>query len=254
MPEQTIDPGDRDISRVWTAQLLGHDYELQVDASFKGNRIRLRSDGVDVHDRITHGDSPTISLQDGQKLKIRLSPLGAVKRATIRDGDLDLDFDAPPGTRAARVQAWGRRHPHLYAIRHVLTSGVGVLLALVGVGWLIRLIEPYLPDITLPSIPWPDVPDIPWPDLPSIPWPDLPDLPDLPDFTAPGWVVVVMETQKYWFPLLVAVGIGVWEVRRQRRQRTHRERLAQAGTSHESSPQPPSLTDDPSAEVPRDST
>ncbi len=245
---------DRDRDRAWTVRLLGHDYALEVDASLKGNRIRVSRDGLGVHERLTHDDSPTITLPDGEKLDIRLSPLGALKRATIRNGDFDLDFDAPAGTKAARVQAWGRAHPHLFAARHVLTSGAGILLALIGIGWLIRLVEPYLPDFSLPSIPWPDLPSL---DLPSIPWPDLPDIPwpQLPQFTAPAWLQAILETREYWLPIAVAMAIAVWEVRRQRRQRAHRERLrsgtrsgpagAAAATEPAATVDAPPATDEP---------
>ena len=52
------------------------------------------------------------------------------------------------------------------------------------------------------------------PDLPDIPWPDL----DLPDWSLPGWLAAVLASKKYWFPILVAIGVAVAEVRRRRRR------------------------------------
>jgi hypothetical protein len=63
-----------------------------------------------------------------------------------------------------------------------------------------------LPDIDLPSIPWPDI------DLPSIPWPDI----DLPELAVPSWLRVVLGTAKFWLPVLLAIGVTMAEIRRQR--------------------------------------
>lgn len=209
----------------WTAHLRGRDYALATDSSWKGNRIVLRIDGHVVKEQVVHGERETISLGVGRSLTLRFGMAGALKRATVRDGDVDLDLDAPPGTKAARLQAWGRQHPRLYAIRHVLSSGLGILLGLIGINWLIRLIRPYLPEVSFPEIPWPDIPR-PQISLPRIPWPRL----DFLDITPPAWVVVLLDTSKYWMPLLVGVLVAIWEVRRQRRQRAYRERVASEPT------------------------
>lgn len=121
-------------------------------------------------------------------------------------------FEPPPGTLAARLLAFQRRHPRLYAARHVVLAVGKVLLGLLGVALLAQLllrrvvgwIAERLPHVDPPSIPWPDV------DLPSIPWPDI----DLPDLRLPGWLLAVMATAKYWVPILVAVGLAVREVRK----------------------------------------
>ena len=52
------------------------------------------------------------------------------------------------------------------------------------------------------------------PDLPRIPLPSLP----LPDVTVPDWVRTVLESKKYWMPILVAVLVARAEVRRRRRR------------------------------------
>ena len=132
-------------------------------------------------------------------------------------------FEPPAGSRAARVLAFGRRHPRLYASRHVAGAVAKVLLGLLGVTVLLRsLLRPAVewvrervPDVDLPLVPWPELPRIPWPD---IPWPDLPEIPwpDLPDLHAPAWLLAVLATAKFWGPLLVALAVAVREVRRRR--------------------------------------
>jgi hypothetical protein len=59
-----------------------------------------------------------------------------------------------------------RNHPRLYASRHVVRAVGKVVAALLGVAAFIRLllqpvlnwISDRLPQIDLPSIPWPDIP------------------------------------------------------------------------------------------------
>jgi hypothetical protein len=124
-------------------------------------------------------------------------------------------FAPPVGSPAARLAAFERAHPRLWASRHVALASAKVALALLGVAAFIRLlVQPViswllalLPDLDLPAIPWPDI------DLPDIPWPDL----DLPDLSVPGWLLVLVGTAKYWGPILVGVGLAVAEVRRRRR-------------------------------------
>jgi hypothetical protein len=128
-------------------------------------------------------------------------------------------FEPPQGSFAARLLAWQRQHPRLYASRHVVLAVGKVAAALLGFGLLVRLllrpvldwISARLPDINFPSIPWPS---IPWP---SIPWPDipLPDI-DLPDLALPTWMQVIIGTAKFWLPVLIAIGVAVAEVRRRR--------------------------------------
>jgi hypothetical protein len=129
-------------------------------------------------------------------------------------------FAPPPGSFAARLAAFANRHPRLWAARHVALAiakvGFGLLGLAVFVQVLLRQVLAWLSGL-LPEwdlrIPWPDIdlPDIPWP---QIPWPDI----DLPDLVAPGWLLVLIGTAKFWGPVLVAVGIAVVEVRRRRRR------------------------------------
>ena len=83
-------PSERQREREWTARLRGHDYAVDVDASWKGNRVVVRIDDEIAHDKVLQGERETITLPGGRTLTLRLSPLGALKRATIQDGAVDL--------------------------------------------------------------------------------------------------------------------------------------------------------------------
>lgn len=136
-------------------------------------------------------------------------------------------FQPPPGTFAGRLWAFERRHPRLWASRHVVAATAKAVAGLLGIAvffgvlldriveWIIRR----MPDIDLPAVPLPKV------DLPSIPWPDIP-LPDLPDMALPGWLQAIMKTAKYWVPILIAIGVAVEEVRRRNRREARAERGA----------------------------
>ena len=134
-----------------------------------------------------------------------------------------IDFEPPSGTRAHRRYVWAQQHPGLYAARHVVvaTSQViaGLLLARIALGLVLDLDWGWLPDWQLPRIPRPDLPDIPWPDI------------DLPDWSMPGWLAAVLASKKYWFPILVAIGVAVAEVRRRRRRDAEKENAAWPGPS-----------------------
>jgi hypothetical protein len=127
-------------------------------------------------------------------------------------------FAPPPGSLAARLQAFERDHPRLWASRHVVLAVLKVLVALLGFAAFIRLLiapvlswlRGLLPAIDLPEIPWPDI------DLPDIPWPDI----DLPELVLPHWLRVVLGTAKFWVPVLVAIAVAVAEVRRRRTAHT----------------------------------
>ncbi len=125
-------------------------------------------------------------------------------------------FDPAPGTFAARLREVEERRPRLWASRHVVLAVGKVAATVLGLAVLLQaLVRPLLewltgllPRVDLPSIPWPDV------DLPAIPWPDV----DLPDLSIPGWLQAVLNTAKYWGPVLVAVAVAAHEVRKKRRE------------------------------------
>ncbi|GMA40964.1 hypothetical protein [Mobilicoccus caccae] len=218
----------------WTCTLGGRFYELDVTPGLS-TRTVLRVDGQQVHDEKVSGDRRTITLDADRRVEVRLSSLGKVRRATVHDGPVDLDFDAPAGSRAARTQEWGRTHPTLFALRHVVIKGGVIVVALLGLGALVKaVVEPVVRWIAerMPDIPLPDI------DLPDIPWPSIPR----PDITPPDWLAAFLT----WFgqydhivkPLLIGLAIALFEIRRQRRQR----RLRDSATA-DSPDEPPTAGD-----------
>jgi hypothetical protein len=136
-----------------------------------------------------------------------------------------IPFEPPIGTRAHRLWVFRQGHPRVYAARHVAKAVVQVLIALLGIRLAVDLIPWDLfafPRIHFPSIPLPDLPAIPWPDLP---WPSLPRIP-WPDWTVPGWMRALLQSKKYWLPILVAILVALEELRRRRRGLARRAEAA----------------------------
>ena len=110
----------------------------------------------------------------------------------------------------SRSERFARRHPRLYALRHVAKGTGKAADALIGIGLLLQLLPaiPW-PDIPLPSI---DLPEIPWPDIPwpEIPWPNI-DLPAVPE-----WLRAILDAKKYWLPILIGIVLAVREMRKRR--------------------------------------
>ena len=218
---------------------LRHDgalLETEVRRTGHRARVRLRRDGVPLGEGTGAGrvQLPLPLPPDGDedrdegenprraRVVVRVLPRGVpldvvlVVPAALRAQR--LPFEPPAGTTAARWHAWQRRHPALWASRHVLVAVGQVLLTVLGVLVLLHLllrralawVREQLPELDLPRLPWPDLPRIPWPDLP------LPDLPDLPDLPVPWWLAAALATAKFWAPVLVALAVAVREVRRRR--------------------------------------
>ncbi|HEY7717792.1 MAG TPA: hypothetical protein VH915_03460 [Pedococcus sp.] len=211
----------------------GHLLEVALDHTDGLTRADLRLGGVAVASRTTRWGDCVFDLGEVAPLRDALGEAGAAARVRASTGwtgrgpgavslllpalggrRTAVPFEPPQGTRAHRRWAWERRHPRLHAARHVAVAAAQVIAGVVGLGLLLAM---------LPRIPWPDLPAIPWPDLdlPRIPWPDLPAIPwpDLPDVTVPAWLRAVLESRRYWWPVLVAIAVAVLEVRRRQRHR-----------------------------------
>ncbi|MFB4320405.1 hypothetical protein [Actinomadura sp. 21ATH] len=218
----------------WTLDHDGH--RLEVEAAPSGSAgtkrgIRLYRDGDLVAEETTSQKKVKLT-HEGLTVKASWDWRGELAHCALVPAELDLDikdakdvralidrsgetwFTPPEGSRAARREALARRHPRLYAARHVALATAKVLLPLLGITALIKIPKPDvdLPDVDLPDIDPPDLPDIPWPgiDLPSIP---------LPDIALPGWIQAILQSAKYWGPILVAAGIAVQEYERRKKQR-----------------------------------
>lgn len=199
----------------------GRRIEVEPSGAWSGTTVRLLVDGEEAAQ--AKGSKRVDVTADDLQVRTWLAWHGeSFKRAElVVDGDAarPIPLDPPPGTLAARREAFARRHPALYASHHAAAGVAKVLLGLIGIGFLLRLLPDISIDLPLPSI------DIPWPpfDLPDLPdlLPDLPDLPPLP-----GWVRAILESAKYWGPILAGVAYAIVEYRRRRRHRRPSEQHA----------------------------
>jgi hypothetical protein len=192
----------------------GHDVEVEPLDGWQSG-LRLRVDGETVAERRT--STRRLRLQGGDvEVAAWMSPWGRVRTADLVLGDgerLPLEPRPEPGTLAARLVAFGERHPRLWASRHAVAGVANAVMLFVGLGFLLRL----LPAVPLPSV---DLPDVPWPDLP-----DLVDLPALPDLLSlPAWLADLALPAKAAGVVLFGVALAVVEHRRHRRIRARRER------------------------------
>lgn len=215
----TLADGDADLAvELWTEPEHKHK-----------NHARLLVDGVEV-DRGAAEEIGDVRLgaEAGHPTKVSWWWTGRPYAVClVEDGVADerhrsLPFTPPPGTRAARLHAWGERHPHLWAARHVAFWALGVLGVSALVSALVRAVSgwvslDWLPDLpSLPSIPWPAAPQW-WTDL----WTWVGDTITRLAGLLLGWVPEIPPWVKVVAGLLVAVAAAVSEVRRRRR---HRER------------------------------
>ena len=198
-----------DMPTKFSVQYEGRSIEVVPDAITQRDRVRLLVDGEAVAETKANGKK-TVLAGDGFQVRA-VMPFwgGSVTRASlVPDGrDEEWELEPEPGTRAARRAAFARRHPRLYASRHVLTGVAQVAAAMVGFTFLLRLI---------PAIPWPSI-DLP--DLPSINLPDLP-LPSFQiDIELPGWVQAVLDSKPYWVPIVVGLVVALRELDRRKKTR-----------------------------------
>ena len=190
------------------------------------NRARLLVDGTEVDEgaseEIGHVD---LGKDSGHPTQVAWWWTGRVARcALVEPGEGDVrrrsvPYAPPPGTRAARVHAWGEAHPNLYAARHVIINVGGTIIAILGIGAIISALLGGL----LPRI------DFGW--LPEIDAPEWLKYLDPARYLAPllGWVPPLLERLFGWIPnfetgwlkyvigFLVAVSIAVRETRRRKR-------------------------------------
>lgn len=184
----------------------GRTVDVIPDPLWERDRVRLVVDGETVAERKANGKQ-TVLEGDGFEVRAVMPPWGgSVTRASLVPAgeDVEYELDPEPGTRAAKLAAWGREHPKLYASRYVLTGAAQVALAIIGFTFVLKL----LPAIPLPSI------DLPTIDLPDIPWPSI-DLPDLP--TLPGWIQAVLDSKPYWLPIVIGLALAARELDRRKK-------------------------------------
>lgn len=202
----------------------GRRIEVEPSGSWSGTTVRLLLDGDEVAE--AKGSKRVTVKACGLTVRTWLAWHGeSITRAElVVDGDEDarpIALDPPPGTLAARREAFARRHPGLYAARHAV-SGVGkVVLGLIGISFAVRL----LPDISL---------DLPLPSI-NLPLPSI-DLPDAPE--PPAWLLAIFESAKYWGPVLAGIAYAAVEYRRRRRGREANPRSSEPAQRRAPGPSP----------------
>ena len=125
----------------FSVEYEGRTVEVIPDPIWEQDRVRLVVDGETVAETKANAKQ-TVLAGDGFEVRA-VMPFwgGSVKRASLvpDGGDEEYELDPEPGTRAARVAAWGRRHPKLYASRYVLSGAAQVAAAIIGFTFLLRL-------------------------------------------------------------------------------------------------------------------
>jgi hypothetical protein len=187
----------------FTIEHEGRRIELVAESSWKQDRVLLLVDGEQVGEAKANG-AKTVVTGDGVVVRAVLPWHGAsIRRAElVPDDGQPLQLEPAPGTRAARRAQLERERPGLYAARHVAKGAGEVLLAVIGIAFVVR----FLPSFPLPSIELPEIP------LPAI---DLPGVP-VPDIDVPGWIKVVLGTKQYWLPILIGLAVALREWRKRR--------------------------------------
>jgi hypothetical protein len=191
---------------------------------FEGSKLVAEQRGMDSNVTLRAEDHTVV---------VKVGPFGGITQALLLPPDADpkdaqklgQEFAAPPGTFAARVQAWGNRHPDLYAARHVVIAVGQTILGIIGFSAIFFGLLPTIPwpDVALPAIPLPQIslPSLPFPEiaLPAIPLPEI----ALPRISPPAWLEPLFSALKYLTPIVIAIGIAVREARQRRQRRARAE-------------------------------
>jgi hypothetical protein len=208
----------------------GRRVEVDLDSDGRRNSARMTVDGAEV---ATADVSPfQDATLDAAGVRVKVSwwwpgrPSSVVLLDRVDDGVVPytdrVPLDAPPGSRAARLQQLQRERPRLFAARHVVVAVGKVAASVLGLAalavLLLRWLRRWLPEVSLPDWRlWDWLPDLSLPDwLPDLSWPDW-----LPDLTMPGWLAWLLahdagQWVRWVVLVLVAVGVAEREVRRRR--------------------------------------
>lgn len=169
-------------------------------------------------------------------LYIRSNFFDEVLVVEYRNGKEVVEFTPPAGSRGEKRHR-AMEESSFKRVLYPMLGGLGKsgwAIAVIVLGPVVsRLLDwllQFFPDWDLPTMP--PLPDItlPVPSLPSIVLP-VPDWPDwsisLPHFTAPGWLLFLMDYTKVWVPLVAAIVFGILALRNHRRSEEQKRRWQQ---------------------------
>ena len=179
----------------------GRRIEVVPESSLTKDRVRLLVDGEEVAEAKPNG-ADTVVAGDGVEVRVVMPWHGAsITRAELVGPDGPIRLAPAPGSAAERRERLERERPGVYAARHVAKGVAQALVAVIGIGFAIRL----LPDISLPV------------DLPEPPLPDI----ELPSFEPPDWIASILASKAIWLPVILGLVIALREWRRRRAAGTH---------------------------------
>jgi hypothetical protein len=182
----------------------GRHIEVVPESTLKKDCVRLLIDGEPVAEAKPNG-ADTVVAGEGVEVRVVMPWHGvSITRAELVAPEGPIRLAPDPGSAAARRERLERERPGLYAARHVIKGVAQVAGAIIGIGFLIRL----LPDVSLP-LPSLDLPDLPLPDI------------DPPSLELPGWLQAILASKIYWLPIVLGLVIALREWRRRRSAGTH---------------------------------
>lgn len=213
----------------WTIRHLGTAYEVVTGEPSRTSR--LLADGVEV-DAQTAGYWESSKLSHGDAVfEVRWGPRNTVTSCVLlRPGDdasVRTPLIPPPGSKAARQEAFQREHPTAYVVRRASWAALEVAIGLLGIS---ALVGALLPRVSLSWLPRPSLPG--WlPDLSKPDWLHYLDVTywlgrlglSWPDVGIPGWAAAVLQEKKYWLPIVIAVLVAVGQVERRKKVDAERE-------------------------------
>lgn len=213
--------GERLVVETWASGDNEGTARLLVDGEVIDEGSGESFDDTDLAEDTPHHTRVTWGWRTGKPTRCLLVEPGSgdVKKRSV-------PYAPPTGTRAAKIHAWGERHPNLYAARHVVSNLAGTAAALLGLAALLKfIVEPLIPDIDAPDVDLPDAPDLPdwlnylnpfWYLAKLLNW--LGELLEpVFEFIAPLFSWIPEGAVKYVIGFLAAVVYAVREARRRRR-------------------------------------
>lgn len=209
----------------WTIRRGGTDYDV-VDGTEKRESVLL-ADGLEVDRQIAgYWESSTLTHED-VTIRVRWGPRNTVVACEVHDGDHRVPLVPPPGSKAAKREAFAKEHPVLFVLKRVAAAGAEIVIGVLGISAILAaFFGSLLPRLDLPSI------DLGW--LPDIDPPDWLRYLDIghwlgrlglswPDLAVPGWIETVLDHKQYWLPVVIALFIALRELERRRKRDAERD-------------------------------